>query len=915
MADLKKTVELIFGGVDNTGSAITSVGRGLDSLVDKTGDVTGVLADITDSIVKLDLALVAAGAAFLTFAAKEAVVFEAALIDLQKVMGEGEGDAEDYADTFSDLSSRFGVGAGAIIQSTADFRQAGFDIEDSLTLVEQSLLAVNAADLTTVQSSELLIGTLAGFKAPASDAAKLLDVLNAVSNNAGASVSQLGDGFRLLAPLANTLGLSFEETAALLTPMVEVTRSGSESANALRTAISNLIKPTKERYGLLVNELGIQLEIDGKRRDTKDVLYDLIAATKDLDNNEKQRVATIIAGAEQMSRFLVVLNGAERSEEILKIAMESSGSALEEFAVKTSSAEFALNQLRAAFTTAAATVGLEYIDQTKAVTQATTGLLDSFREAAQGENADVLFEALRKGIEGFATQIETIAKNLPEAFEGLDFSEFLSAFDGLGDELGDLLTGLFGNIDLNTVEGLQAAMQQVVDAFTALVNVSAGIADGLEPLFKALGSGIEQFQNLDEESKKTIGQFLGVGKAIDTVLPAIGGLAGGLESIGTGLTALAGAQGFKALIGNLSSVQKIAAGAGKFGLVGAALLGAGGVGYGIGTAINDNIIQPLQDALGVSLGGAIYDFLNADEIAIAQAKWEGYASELRRTAQDSEDLREINNFLNKSLGETSLATDEQQASWQKYADDLVAAAKSGEDVAESQRSVTNAIDELNRTAGAGGGALAMVSDATRDLAENNKSLQLGYDETTGKINSFSGTVVKSGKALDDNKKKTEDLVKKTTEYQIALAGFASDERIAIIESKISLDIAEVEAGAERAKALAQTISASFESTGKVITELFGGFDDSSRSTQIDLSKQIRQENEYRQQALDDQSKLTQAEVDYIQKKTEQLARGDGLIKVDGAGLQPHLEAFMFEILRVIQVRVNAEGEEMLLGLN
>ena len=64
MADLKKTVELIFGGVDNTGTAISSVGRGLDSLVDKTGNVTGFLAGVTDSIVKLDLALAAVGETF-----------------------------------------------------------------------------------------------------------------------------------------------------------------------------------------------------------------------------------------------------------------------------------------------------------------------------------------------------------------------------------------------------------------------------------------------------------------------------------------------------------------------------------------------------------------------------------------------------------------------------------------------------------------------------------------------------------------------------------------------------------------------------------------------------------------------------------------------------------------------------------
>ena len=42
--------------------------------------------------------------------------------------------------------------------------------------------------------------------------------------------------------------------------------------------------------------------------------------------------------------------------------------------------------------------------------------------------------------------------------------------------------------------------------------------------------------------------------------------------------------------------------------------------------------------------------------------------------------------------------------------------------------------------------------------------------------------------------------------------------------------------------------------------------------------------------------------------------GDALIKIDGAGLQPHLEAFMWEILRTIQTRVNRDGLAMLLGV-
>lgn len=918
MANTSKTVEIIFGGVDKTGGAISSVGRNLDSLSNRVGDMTGPLAGISDSILKLDTALAALGVAALAFATKEAVTFEAALIDLQKVMDEGEGEAKDYADQFSELSSRFGVDAGAIIQSTADFRQAGFDIGESLTLVEQSLLAVNAADLTTKQSSELLIGTLAGFQAPASQAANLLDVLNGVSNKAGASVAELGEGFKILSPIANTLGLSFEETAALLTPVVEVTRSGTESANALKTAISNLIKPTKERRDLLVEELGIELELNGERRDTKDVLYDLIDATKGLDENEKQRVATVIAGAEQMSRFLAVLNGAERSEEILQIALASSGSALEEFEVKTQSAEFALKQLRTAFTTAAATAGLEYIDQTKEVTRATTNLVDSFREAVQGDNADVLFDVLRGGLESFAEQVNIIAENLPEAFEGLDFSQLLGAFDGLSDELGDAFEAVFGAVDLSTVEGLESALQKVVDAFTALVNVSSGIISGLEPLFTAIGTGIEEFQDLDEATQKSVGEILGIAKAIDTVLPALGALGTGLGSVGTGLTALAGAQGFKALLGNLDTLKAISAtGAGKGGLIGLALAG----GYGVGKLINEFVIGPMEDAFGTSIGGWLYEQFNADEIEKIKEMLKPLTEEEKKLAKQTGELRDLNDRLAEKLKNTATASEDTQKAWQDYADELVNAANKHNDLNDAMGGTddnlnrsTNAIDQLTDKANKNGDALGDVGRTTKELAKNNKDLTLGYDESTGKVNSWSGTIVKSGKSMDDAAQKTKDLVTNTEDYRLELEKIDSNERIKVIEARVALDIAEAEANAEKVIATFDSINTSIDSTGSIISELFGSLGEGSRLDQLDVASQIRKENELREKAFELQEKMTKAQIEEIKARTRQISKGDALIKVDGTGLQPHLEAFMFEILREIQVRVNADGEEMLLGL-
>jgi len=62
-------------------------------------------------------------------------------------------------------------------------------------------------------------------------------------------------------------------------------------------------------------------------------------------------------------------------------------------------------------------------------------------------------------------------------------------------------------------------------------------------------------------------------------------------------------------------------------------------------------------------------------------------------------------------------------------------------------------------------------------------------------------------------------------------------------------------------------------------------------------------------------KQAQAEIRLANARARAFERGDSLITINGDGLQPHLEAFMFEILEAIQVRVSADGLEFLLGAN
>jgi succinate dehydrogenase/fumarate reductase flavoprotein subunit len=143
---------------------------------------------------------------------------------------------------------------------------------------------------------------------------------------------------------------------------------------------------------------------------------------------------------------------------------------------------------------------------------------------------------------------------------------------------------------------------------------------------------------------------------------------------------------------------------------------------------------------------------------------------------------------------------------------------------------------------------------------------------------------------------------------------ASNERIKTIEAFVSLNIAGLEADMERVKATFASLDTTISSTGDLLGSLFGNLADTeNRWKEIAIEEQIDLENKRRQDALDLQKRLTEAEIARIEAQTRQLERGDPWIKIDGTGLEPQLEAFMWEILKAIRTQVNAEFAEFLLG--
>lgn len=183
-----------------------------------------------------------------------------------------------------------------------------------------------------------------------------------------------------------------------------------------------------------------------------------------------------------------------------------------------------------------------------------------------------------------------------------------------------------------------------------------------------------------------------------------------------------------------------------------------------------------------------------------------------------------------------------------------------------------------------------------------------------------GEAGSAAKAQADQLKKSEEAANKAREaaerYKLEMEKLASNERIKLIEAKVQLSIANVEANAKIAIAAFESINNTINSTGTSLTDLFKLFaqGDLNFSASSKIRQQIDLENKRRDEALALQKRLIEAQILQIQAQTTALNQGDALIKIDGAGLQPHLEAFMFEILRAIQTRVNSQGLDLLLGV-
>lgn len=151
-----------------------------------------------------------------------------------------------YDTLFNNMISsakEYGATLNDIINATTDWVRAGFDADTALGLAEVTTMYQHISDLDYDTAAENLITAYNGFKEELNGAFDgdtvsavnyIADILNELDNNYAATSAGIGEALTRSASALDLAGNSIQETAGMITGIIEVTQDPEQAGSTLK---------------------------------------------------------------------------------------------------------------------------------------------------------------------------------------------------------------------------------------------------------------------------------------------------------------------------------------------------------------------------------------------------------------------------------------------------------------------------------------------------------------------------------------------------------------------------------------------------------------------------------------------------------------------------------------------------------
>lgn len=238
---------------------------------------------------------------------KTGVEFESTMSKVGAIMGATGGEMEQLEKTARHWGATTRFSATESAEALTYMGMAGWSSQEAMAGLGGVLHLAQASGMDLAKTSDIVTDNLTAFGLSANDSARYADALAYASANANVNVDNMGEALKYVAPVSEALGVSMEETVAMVSKLGDAGIKGSQAGTTLRSVLSNLASGSGDA-GKAMEQLGINIQdSNGHMKPMSQIIDEINMKTKGMTDTEKAHVAQMIAGKTAMSGFLALL--------------------------------------------------------------------------------------------------------------------------------------------------------------------------------------------------------------------------------------------------------------------------------------------------------------------------------------------------------------------------------------------------------------------------------------------------------------------------------------------------------------------------------------------------------------------------------------------------------------------------------
>lgn len=402
--------------------------------------------------------------------------FQAQMSRVQAIAGATGGELDKMKRQAIELGAKTAFSAKEAAQGMENLASAGFQVNEIMDAMPGvlDLAAVSGGDVAA--SSEAMASSLRAFGLEANQAGHVADVFARAAADTNAETVDMAEAMKYVAPVAHSMGLSLEETAASIGIMADAGIKGSQAGTTLRGALSRIAKPTKAMVKSM-DQLGVSFyDANGKMIPLREQIAQLKTATAGLTQEERNRHLVTLYGQNSLSGMLALLDaGPEKLDKMTNALINSDGAAREMAETMQDNLASKIEQMGGAFESAAIVI------------------------------QQILEPALTKVVGGITKLIEAFLNMSPVG------QKMVVIFAGMVAALGPLL--LIAGTVMTTMVKLRIAMQFLGPAFMGTMGTIALVVAAfyaLVAVFMIAYTKSEKFRNFIDNLAPAIKKGLGI---------------------------------------------------------------------------------------------------------------------------------------------------------------------------------------------------------------------------------------------------------------------------------------------------------------------------------------------------------------------------------------------------------------------